>query len=80
MEQLLHRRRATQAPTCAASPPRRPLPQAALAAAAAQRGLMSYIVRDAGRTQIAAGSQTVLAIGPGVKSEVDGVTGHLPLL
>ncbi|KIZ03551.1 peptidyl-tRNA hydrolase, PTH2 family [Monoraphidium neglectum] len=51
-----------------------------LAERAQQCGLMCYIVRDAGRTQIAAGSQTVLAIGPAPKSRVDQVTGHLPLM
>ena len=35
------------------------------AAEAAGRGLSTHIVRDAGRTQIAAGSKTVLCIGPG---------------
>jgi len=55
-------------------------PQAQLAAKAQQAGLMSYIVHDAGRTQIAAGSQTVLAIGPGPKPLIDTVTGHLSLM
>lgn len=55
-------------------------PQAQLAHKAIQRGLPAYIVQDAGRTQIAAGSQTVLAIGPGPKSVVDQITGHLSLL
>jgi peptidyl-tRNA hydrolase len=54
--------------------------QGELAQKAIQRGLPAYIVHDAGRTQIAAGSQTVLAIGPGPKSVVDQVTGHLSLL
>jgi PTH2 family peptidyl-tRNA hydrolase len=54
--------------------------QAQLAHKAIQRGLPAYIVQDAGRTQIAAGSQTVLAIGPGPKSVVDQITGHLSLL
>jgi hypothetical protein len=54
--------------------------QAQLAERAQQAGLCSYIVHDAGRTQIAAGSQTVLAIGPGAKSEIDRITGHLSLL
>lgn len=57
-----------------------PIPQGVLAAAAAAAGLLSYVVRDAGRTQIAAGSQTVLAIGPAPKSDIDRVTGHLPLM
>lgn len=37
-------------------------------------------VQDAGRTQIASGSATVLGIGPAPKSVVDSVTGHLKLL
>ena len=32
---------------------------------AAEKGLINSIVRDAGRTQIAAGSRTVLGVGPG---------------
>ncbi len=51
-----------------------------LAAKAASLGLPTYIVHDAGRTQIPAGSQTVLAIGPAPKSQLDLVTGHLRLL
>lgn len=35
---------------------------------------------DAGRTQIAAGSRTVLAIGPAPVRELDSITGHLKLL
>ncbi|KAJ5317126.1 hypothetical protein PENANT_c029G05280 [Penicillium antarcticum] len=42
-------------------------------------GLCARVIQDAGRTQIASGSKTVLGIlGP--KSVVDGVTGHLKLL
>ncbi|KAL2543573.1 Peptidyl-tRNA hydrolase II (PTH2) family protein [Forsythia ovata] len=43
-------------------------------------GLPTFVVADAGRTQISAGSKTVLAIGPGNKSVVDSVTGKLRLL
>ncbi|KAJ0986413.1 hypothetical protein J5N97_004769 [Dioscorea zingiberensis] len=43
-------------------------------------GLPTFIVADAGRTQIRAGSRTVLAIGPGRKSAIDSVTGKLRLL
>ncbi|KAL2346950.1 hypothetical protein Fmac_000950 [Flemingia macrophylla] len=43
-------------------------------------GLPTFVVADAGRTQVLAGSKTVLAVGPGPKSAVDSVTGRLPLL
>ncbi|MCJ1309058.1 Gluconate transport-inducing protein [Agyrium rufum] len=51
-----------------------------LQAKALSLGLCARVVRDAGRTQIASGSTTCLGIGPGPKSVVDGVTGHLKLL
>jgi peptidyl-tRNA hydrolase, PTH2 family len=44
------------------------------------QGLNFYLVHDAGRTQIAAGSATVLAIGPALVQDVDKLTGHLKLL
>lgn len=37
-------------------------------------------IRDAGRTQIAAGSKTVAAVGPAPLSRVDQITGKLRLL
>ncbi|KAL8101647.1 uncharacterized protein LOC141686652 [Apium graveolens] len=43
-------------------------------------GLPTYVVADAGRTQVSSGSKTVLAIGPGFKSAVDSVTGKQHLL
>eukprot|EP00257_Ricinus_communis_P015266 XP_015573146.1 peptidyl-tRNA hydrolase 2, mitochondrial isoform X2 [Ricinus communis] len=43
-------------------------------------GLPTFVVADAGRTQVLAGSKTVLAIGPGSKASVDAVTGKLRLL
>ncbi|XP_069792788.1 probable peptidyl-tRNA hydrolase 2 [Narcine bancroftii] len=46
---------------------------------ACQQKLPNYLVQDAGRTQIAAGSHTVLAI-MGEETLVDRVTGSLPLL
>ncbi|KAK7201443.1 Peptidyl-tRNA hydrolase PTH2 [Novymonas esmeraldas] len=52
----------------------------ALAKHARQMDLPHYVVRDAGRTQVAPGSRTVVAIGPGPKSLVDEVTGQLKLL
>ncbi|XP_012528404.1 peptidyl-tRNA hydrolase 2, mitochondrial [Monomorium pharaonis] len=42
-------------------------------------GLLSNIVQDAGHTQIAAGSKTVCAVGPGPTKLIDQVTGHLKL-
>ncbi|CAK7353182.1 unnamed protein product [Dovyalis caffra] len=48
--------------------------------AAEDIGLPTFIVADAGRTQVSAGSKTVLAVGPGPKEWVDSVTGKLRLL
>jgi len=42
--------------------------------------LITYIVIDAGKTQIASGTSTVLAVGPGPRSTVDSVTGKLKLM
>ncbi|XP_059913288.1 peptidyl-tRNA hydrolase 2, mitochondrial isoform X2 [Gadus macrocephalus] len=42
-------------------------------------GLPVSIIQDAGRTQIAPGSRTVLGVGPGPADLVDKVTGHLKL-
>ncbi|XP_005102446.1 peptidyl-tRNA hydrolase 2, mitochondrial [Aplysia californica] len=38
------------------------------------------LISDAGRTQIAPGSKTVLAVGPGPIPKLDKLTGHLKLL
>jgi len=43
-------------------------------------GVTSYLVMDAGRTQVEPGSKTVLAIGPDLDENVDSLTGHLKLL
>ncbi|RFU80703.1 peptidyl-trna hydrolase 2 [Trichoderma arundinaceum] len=43
-------------------------------------GLTAEVIQDAGRTQIEAGSMTVLGVGPGPRSLVDKVTGELKLL
>eukprot|EP01055_Gregarina_sp_Pseudo9_P002802 Gregarina_sp_Pseudo_9__2801@NODE_3036_length_776_cov_8_276798_g2768_i0_p1_GENE_NODE_3036_length_776_cov_8_276798_g2768_i0NODE_3036_length_776_cov_8_276798_g2768_i0_p1_ORF_typecomplete_len222_score24_70PTH2/PF01981_16/2_9e44DNA_pol_phi/PF04931_13/0_15YL1/PF05764_13/6_2_NODE_3036_length_776_cov_8_276798_g2768_i0110751 len=51
-----------------------------LYAAALQAKLPAFIVHDAGRTQIASGSATVLAIGPAAKNSIDAITGHLKLM
>ena len=46
---------------------------------ATEKGLVNCVISDAGRTQIAAGSRTVIGIGPGPASLIDEVTGHLKL-
>uniref|UniRef100_A0A3Q0R1D7 Peptidyl-tRNA hydrolase 2, mitochondrial n=1 Tax=Amphilophus citrinellus TaxID=61819 RepID=A0A3Q0R1D7_AMPCI len=42
-------------------------------------GLPVSLIQDAGRTQIAPGSRTVLGIGPGPADLIDSVTGELKL-
>ncbi|KAL2040790.1 hypothetical protein N7G274_006248 [Stereocaulon virgatum] len=51
-----------------------------LHAQAISLGLCAQVIYDAGRTQIASGSATVLGVGPGPKSVIDKVAGHLKLL
>ncbi|KAJ4297920.1 hypothetical protein N0V90_005819 [Kalmusia sp. IMI 367209] len=51
-----------------------------LQAQALSLGLVAQIIHDAGRTQIASGSATVLGIGPAPKGVIDQVTGNLKLL
>jgi PTH2 family peptidyl-tRNA hydrolase len=48
--------------------------------AAGLQRLPTFKVSDAGHTQVAAGSVTVLAIGPGPVDAIDAVTGRLKLL
>ncbi|KAI9912125.1 hypothetical protein PsorP6_009256 [Peronosclerospora sorghi] len=52
----------------------------ALADKAEEHGLVSYIVVDAGRTQIAPDTKTVLSIGPAPLKAIDEISGHLKLL
>eukprot|EP01135_Chromosphaera_perkinsii_P003299 Nk52_evm74s239 gene=Nk52_evmTU74s239 len=47
---------------------------------AASLGVPAHAIRDAGRTQIAAGSKTVVAVGPAPIDLVDQVTGGLSLM
>lgn len=44
------------------------------------KGIPVYLVEDAGRTQIAAGSQTVLGMGPAPVWVFEDVTSHLKLM
>jgi len=43
-------------------------------------GMVTHVVCDAGHTQIAAGSMTVLAIGPAPVDVIEPLTAHLKLL
>ena len=52
----------------------------ALLLKALERDMPVYLVEDAGRTQIAAGSQTVLGIGPAPVYAFEGITSHLKLM
>lgn len=47
---------------------------------ATKKGIPVYLVEDAGRTQIAAGSRTVLGLGPAPVKVFDDVTSHLKLM
>lgn len=50
------------------------------AAKADALGLGTYVVADAGHTQVAPDSKTVLAIGPAPAKVLDKLTGHLKLM
>jgi peptidyl-tRNA hydrolase, PTH2 family len=52
----------------------------AIAAQAAAAGLPIQVISDAGRTQVVAGTQTCLAIGPADARRIDAVTADLALL
>eukprot|EP00903_Cladosiphon_okamuranus_P013729 g12782.t1 len=43
-------------------------------------GLVNHLVMDAGHTQIAAGSRTVLALGPAPNWAFEGISSHLKLM
>lgn len=52
----------------------------ALDRAARARGVATVWVEDAGFTEVAPGTRTCLGLGPAPASELDAVTGKLPLL
>jgi peptidyl-tRNA hydrolase, PTH2 family len=52
----------------------------ALEKAAADANLPHLLIRDAGRTTIAAGTTTCLGIGPASEAAIDAITGSLKLL
>ncbi|MEE2758676.1 MAG: peptidyl-tRNA hydrolase Pth2 [Candidatus Thermoplasmatota archaeon] len=43
-------------------------------------GMVCYMVRDAGHTEIPAGTVTVVGIGPGSRDEIDSLTGTFSLV
>lgn len=51
-----------------------------IAAVCKSKGIATSVIKDAGRTQIAPGSRTVLGVGPDIADVVDEVTSHLKLL
>jgi PTH2 family peptidyl-tRNA hydrolase len=53
---------------------------ASVCAAAEAAGLPVAVIRDAGRTQVVAGTPTCCAVGPAPAEALDPVVGHLSLL
>ena len=51
----------------------------ALQQQAREANLAHYLVRDAGKTEVIAGTATALAIGPGPADQIDLITGSLEL-
>jgi peptidyl-tRNA hydrolase len=51
-----------------------------IAVKAMERDIPCYLVEDAGRTQIAAGSRTVLGLGPAPAYVFEEITSHLKLM
>ncbi|XP_055628212.1 peptidyl-tRNA hydrolase 2, mitochondrial [Toxorhynchites rutilus septentrionalis] len=51
-----------------------------IAAHAREKSVVAEIVKDAGKTQVGCGTETVLALGPDSSEVIDALTGHLKLL
>lgn len=51
----------------------------AIAKAAKEAGLITNVIQDAGRTQVAPGSRTVCGVGPGPAELVNSITRNLKL-
>ncbi|KXJ81747.1 hypothetical protein RP20_CCG018135 [Aedes albopictus] len=51
-----------------------------IAKKANEKRVVAEIVRDAGRTQISSGTETVLGLGPDSSDVIDSLAGHLKLL
>ena len=47
---------------------------------AAESGIISCMVKDAGHTEIPPGTVTVVGLGPGKRSDIDSITSSLPLV
>lgn len=47
---------------------------------AKKAGLVCYLVKDAGHTEIPPGTVTVVGIGPGLRSDIDKITRDLQLV
>ncbi|XP_017305009.1 peptidyl-tRNA hydrolase 2, mitochondrial isoform X2 [Diaphorina citri] len=51
-----------------------------LAMKAKKMGVTNVIIHDAGHTQVASGTATVLGLGPATNNQLDAISGHLKLL
>uniref|UniRef100_A0A023EE77 peptidyl-tRNA hydrolase n=1 Tax=Aedes albopictus TaxID=7160 RepID=A0A023EE77_AEDAL len=51
-----------------------------IAKKANEKRVVAEIVRDAGRTQVSSGTETVLGLGPDSSDVIDSLAGHLKLL